>query len=77
MYSNYKHLCEYSSRFRILKGGKISLVVSALVTGTTISFASPSGGTINSGSAIINQNGGITTITKAPTKPPSTGKALV
>ena len=55
-----KYNPDYQTRFRILKGGKISMVVSALVAGTTISFASPSSGVVNSGSAIINQNGGIT-----------------
>ena len=32
------------SRFRILKGGKISLIVSALLSSATIGFAAPSGG---------------------------------
>ena len=42
----FKFNHDFGSRFRILKGGKISLVVSAMVAGTTISFASPSDGVV-------------------------------
>lgn len=59
---------DFCSRFRILKGGKISLVVSALLAGSTMSFASPSGGTVTSGSATINQNGSVTTINQSTQK---------
>lgn len=58
---------EYSSRFRILKGGKISLVVSALLTSMTLQ-AAPLGGTVNSGSASIVSNGSTTTITQSSNK---------
>lgn len=57
-----KHSFDFSSRFRILKGGKISMVVSALLAGSTMSFAAPSGGVVNSGSATIAQKGSVTTI---------------
>jgi filamentous hemagglutinin family protein len=60
--------CDYASRFRILKGGKISLVVSALIAGSTMSFAAPSGGTLTSGSASITQSGAITTINQSTQK---------
>jgi filamentous hemagglutinin family protein len=63
-----KYTPDYSSRFRILKGGKISLVVSALVAGSTMSFASPTGGQVSSGSAAIAQNGSITTINQSSNK---------
>lgn len=63
-----KYTPDFSSRFRILKGGKISLVVSALLAGSTMSFASPTGGQITSGSATINQNGSITTINQSTNK---------
>lgn len=63
-----KYTPDFSSRFRILKGGKISLVVSALVAGSTMSFASPAGGTVTSGSATINQNGSVTTINQSTNK---------
>ena len=52
-------LIDYSSRFRILKGGKVSLVVSALLGGAVIASASPSGGSITSGSVNIVQSGAI------------------
>ena len=39
--------------FRILKGGKISLVVSALLTTTSL-FSAPSGGVVASGNANIS-----------------------
>jgi filamentous hemagglutinin family protein len=61
-------LIDYSSRFRILKGGKISLVVSALVGSVTLSFAAPSGGTVTTGSATITQNGSITNIDQSTNK---------
>jgi filamentous hemagglutinin family protein len=63
-----KRLTDFSSRFRILKGGKISLVVSALLGGATISFASPSGGTVTSGTANISQNGTVTNINQSTQK---------
>jgi filamentous hemagglutinin family protein len=59
---------DYSSRFRILKGGKISLVVSALLGSVTILSASPSGGTVTSGSVTIGQNGTTTNITQSSNK---------
>jgi filamentous hemagglutinin family protein len=59
---------EYSSRFRILKGGKISLVVSALLGSMTLSFAAPSGGVVTSGSASISQSGKVTNINQSTQK---------
>ncbi len=58
----------YSSRFRILKGGKISLVVSALLGSATLSFAAPSGGVVTSGSATISQSGNTTNINQSTSK---------
>ena len=63
-----KRLIDYKSRFRILKGGKISLVVSSFLASTTLAFASPSGGTVTSGNANINQNGATTNITQSTDK---------
>ena len=63
-----KYIPDYSSRFRILKGGKISLVVSALLGSATILSASPSGGTVTSGSANIVQSGATTNITQSTDK---------
>ncbi len=63
-----KYTPDFCSRFRILKGGKISLVVSALVAGSTMTFASPTGGQVTSGSAAIAQNGSITTINQSSNK---------
>jgi filamentous hemagglutinin family protein len=68
MEKSMKQLIGYKSRFRILKGGKISLVVSALLGSTTLSFAAPSGGTITSGNANISQNGTVTNITQSSNK---------
>lgn len=59
---------DYKSRFRILKGGKVSLVVSALLSTVTISFAAPSGGVVTSGNATISQNGKITNIDQSSSK---------
>jgi len=59
---------DYKSRFRLLKGGKVSLVVSALLGSVTLSFAAPSGGTVTSGSANIVQNGTVTNITQSTSK---------
>ena len=42
---------EYKNRFRILKGGLISLVVSSNL------YGAPTGGTVVSGTATINQSG--------------------
>ena len=59
---------DYSSRFRILKGGKISLVVSAFLGSVTLSFAAPIGGVVTSGSATINQSGKVTNINQSTKK---------
>ncbi|ADG93734.1 filamentous hemagglutinin family outer membrane protein [Arcobacter nitrofigilis DSM 7299] len=58
----------YSSRFRILKGGKVSLVVSALLGSVTLSFAAPSGGVVTSGTANISQSGNTTNINQSTQK---------
>ncbi|MGB5792333.1 filamentous hemagglutinin N-terminal domain-containing protein, partial [Poseidonibacter sp.] len=63
-----KRLVDYKSRFRILKGGKISLIVSAFLGGATLSFAAPSGGVVTSGNANISQNGAVTDITQNSNK---------
>jgi len=63
-----KSLIDFSSRFRILKGGKISLVVSAMLGSVVIANAAPSGGTVTSGSAKISQNGSVTTINQSTSK---------
>ncbi len=61
-------LIDYSSRFRILKGGKVSLVVSALLGGAVIASASPSDGSITSGSVNIVQSGAITNINQSSSR---------
>jgi len=60
---------DFSSRFRILKGGKISLIVSAFLAGLSVSaIAAPTGGVVTSGSAIISQSGTTTNITQTTSK---------
>jgi filamentous hemagglutinin family protein len=63
----FKFTPEYSSRFRILKGGKISLVVSAFLTTVSL-YAAPTGGSVTSGSATISQSGSTTNITQSTQK---------
>lgn len=63
-----KYSPDYSSRFRILKGGKISLVVSALIASVSLLQAAPSGGVVTAGSASIAQNGSVTNITQTTNK---------
>ena len=62
------HIPNYKNSFRILKGGKISLVVSAFLASTTLTFAAPSGGVVTSGSANISQTGKVTDITQSTQK---------
>ena len=52
----------FTSRFRILKGGKISLVIGAFFSSAVLAFAAPSGGVVTSGNANISQSGATTTI---------------
>lgn len=59
---------DFKSSFRILKGGKISLVVSAILGSVIVANASPSGGTITSGDASINQSGNTTNINQSSQK---------
>jgi len=68
MRNTYLQMCDYGSRFRILKGGKISLVVSAFIASTTLLHAAPSGGVVTSGSASIAQSGSVTNITQSTQK---------
>lgn len=63
-----KFKSDFKSRFRILKGGKISLVVSALLGSCVMSFAAPSGGVVTSGSATISQSGTVTNINQSTQK---------
>ena len=63
-----KFSLDYSSRFRILKGGKIALVVSAVVASASLLQAAPSGGVVTSGSASITHSGTLTTITQSTQK---------
>lgn len=65
MLNRYVDKFDYRSRFRILKGGKVSLVVSALIGSITLSFASPSGGVVTSGTANISQSGTVTNINQS------------
>ncbi|WP_418186373.1 MBG domain-containing protein [Aliarcobacter lanthieri] len=57
-----KKLFEFSSRFRILKGGLISLVVASNL------YGAPSGGTVVNGTATINQAGNTTNINQSTNK---------
>ena len=59
---------EYRSRFRILKGGKIALVVTALAGSMTLLNAAPTTGTVTTGNATISQTSNITTITQTTNK---------
>ncbi|MDD4330646.1 MAG: filamentous hemagglutinin N-terminal domain-containing protein, partial [Aliarcobacter sp.] len=68
MFSRYVDNFDFSSRFRILKGGKISLVVSAILGSVIISHAAPIGGVVTSGNATIAQSGNTTNITQSTQK---------
>ena len=68
MRNTYLQMCDYGSRFRILKGGKISLVVSAFIASVTMLHAAPSGGVVTAGSASIAQSGSVTNITQSTQK---------
>lgn len=68
MRNTYLQMCDYGSRFRILKGGKISMVVSAFIAGATLLHAAPSGGVVTSGVASIAQSGVVTTVNQSSQK---------
>ena len=68
MFSRYIDNFDFSSRFRILKGGKISLVVSALLGSVIVASAAPVGGVVTSGNATINQSGNTTNINQTTSK---------
>ena len=59
---------DFCSIFRILKGGKISLVVSALLGSVIVANAAPVGGVITSGNATISQSGNTTNINQTTQK---------
>ncbi|NCD11199.1 MAG: filamentous hemagglutinin N-terminal domain-containing protein [Epsilonproteobacteria bacterium] len=68
MRNTYLQRCDYTSRFRILKGGKISLVISAFLAGVSLLHAAPSGGVVTSGTANIAHSGSVTTINQSSQK---------
>lgn len=68
MRNTYLQMCDYGSRFRILKGGKISMVVSVFIAGATLLHAAPSGGVVTSGVASIAQSGVVTTVNQSSQK---------
>ena len=49
----FKGKCDFSSRFRILKGGKVSLVMSALALGSLVNFANAVSTTISTAETSI------------------------
>ena len=51
-----KNRSDYKSRFRILKGGKIALIISTMMGAVTILSAAPSGESIVSGNISINRD---------------------
>lgn len=59
---------DFCSIFRILKGGKISLIVSALLGSVIVANAAPIGGVVTSGNATINQSGNTTNINQTTQK---------
>jgi len=67
MRNSYTQVWDYNSYLRI-PNVKISLIVSALLVGTTLLHASPNNGTVMSGSATITQNGTITNINQSTQK---------
>ena len=68
MFSRYIDNFDFSSRFRILKGGKISLVVSALLGSVIVASAAPVGGVVTSGNATITSSGNTTNINQTTSK---------
>ncbi|MDX1809585.1 MAG: GLUG motif-containing protein [Sulfurospirillaceae bacterium] len=63
-----KRAHDYKSRFRILKGGKIALVISAMIGSASLLSAAPSGGIVTTGSATISKIANSTTITQSTNK---------
>jgi filamentous hemagglutinin family protein len=59
---------EHKSRFRILKNGKIALIISSLLGTITLVSASPTDGVVTSGTASISQTANSTTITQSSNK---------
>ena len=68
MFNRFIDNFDYSSRFRILKGGKISLVVSAILGTAIIASANPIEGTVTSGNATISSSGNVTNINQSTNK---------
>ena len=59
---------KFRSRFKLLKGGKVALVISSISLGSTLSFSAPSGGVVTSGTANIVQSGHVTNINQSTQK---------
>ncbi|MGB7404021.1 MAG: filamentous hemagglutinin N-terminal domain-containing protein [Arcobacter sp.] len=57
------------SRFRVLEGVKINLIITLFFfSSTTLTFAAPTGGVVTSGAASINQNETVTNINQTSNK---------
>ena len=59
---------EYKSRFKILKNGKVALIISTLLGTITLVSASPTDGVVTSGTATISQTANTTTINQTSQK---------
>lgn len=59
---------EYASRFKILKNGRVALIVSTLLGSITLVSASPTDGVVTSGTATISQSANTTTINQTTNK---------
>lgn len=62
---------QYRNRFKIASKGRVLLMVSAMASCVSLSYAAPTGGVVSSGSATINTSGMNTTINQ------STQKAII
>lgn len=62
---------QYRNRFKIASKGRVLLMVSAMASCVSLSYAAPTGGVVSSGSATINTSGTNTTINQ------STQKAII
>ena len=59
---------EYRTKFKILKNGRVALIISSLLGSITIVSASPSDGVVTTGTATISQNANTTTINQTTQK---------
>ncbi len=72
-----KYTPDFKTRFRILKNGKISMLVSALLAGATISFAAPAANQLPTSGSVLSGNVNVSSTSNTMNINQSSAKSII